>query len=88
MLCEQRHKNGKTLFFCYICTFLFQRVREAVKNARKAFRRLEVRVLRPDKEKTQLEVRGQEGEERVRGKWRPHLPPEEDVREEYLSRLS
>ena len=94
MLCEQHHKNGKTLFFCYICTFLFQGVREAVKNARKwtkqAFHRLEVRVLRPDKEKFQLEpgVRGQEGEGGVRGKWRPHLPPEEDVREEYLSRLS
>ena len=91
MLCEQHHKNGKTLFFCYIYTFLFQGVREAVKNARKwakqAFRRLEVRVLRPDKEKFQL-VRGQEGEGGVRGKWRPHLPPEEDVREEYLSRLS
>ena len=55
-----------------------------------AFRRLEARVLRPDKEKFQLEpgVGGQEGEERVRGKWRPHLPPEEDVREQYLSRLS
>ena len=49
MLCEQHHKNGKTLFFCYICTFLFQGVREAVKNARKwakqAFRRLEARDL-------------------------------------------
>ena len=91
MLCEQHHKNGKTLFFCYICTFLFQGVREAVKNARKwakqAFRRLEARVLRPDKVKIQL-VRGQEGEEGVRGKGRPHLPPEEDVREQYLSRLS
>ena len=91
MLCEQHHKNGKTLFFCYIYTFLFQGVREAVKNTRKwakqAFRLLEVRVLRPDKEKFQLEpgVRGQEG---VKGKWRPHLPPEEDVREQYLSRLS
>ena len=78
----------------HICTFLFQGVREAVKNARKwakqAFRRLEVRVLRPDKKKIQLEpgVRGLEGEGGVKGKWRPHLPPEEDVREEYLSRLS
>ena len=66
--------------FCHICTLLFQGVREAVKNARKwakqAFRRLEARVLRPDKEKVELEpgVRGQEGEE--------------GVREEYLYRLS
>ena len=73
---------------------MLQGVREAVKNtgrwAKPAFRRLEVRVQRPDKEKTQLEpgVRGQVGEEGVRGKWRPHLPPEEDVREEYLPRLS
>ena len=46
-------------------------------------------VWRPDKEKIQPEpgIRSQEGEERVRGKWRPHLPPEEDVREEYLSSL-
>ena len=60
------------------------------KWAKQAFLHLEVRVLRPDKEKTQLEpeVRGQEGERGVKGKWRPHLPPEEDVREEYLSRLS
>ena len=75
------------LFYCHI----LQRVREAVKNtgkwAKQAFLRLEVTVLRPDKEKFQLEpgVGGQEG---VRGKWRPHLPPEEDVREQYLSRLS
>ena len=78
------------LFYCHI----LQRVREAVKNtgkwAKQAFLRLEVRVLRPDKEKIQLEpgVRGQEGEEGVKGKWRPHLPPEEDVREQYLSSLS
>ena len=77
------------LFYCHI----LQRVREAVKNtgkwAKQAFLRLEVRVLKPDKEKFQLEpgVGGQEGEERVRGKWRPHLLPEEDVREQYLSRL-
>ena len=64
---------------------ILQRVRETVKNtgkwAKQAFRRLEVRVLRPDKEKTQLEpgVRGQEGEGGVRGKGRPRLPPEEDV---------
>ena len=75
-------------------TSFFQGVREAIKNARKwakqAFLRLEVRVLRPDREKTKLEpgVRGQEGEEGVRGKWRPHLPPEEDVREHYLSILT
>ena len=78
------------LFYCHI----LQRVREAVKNTgrwtKQAFLRLEVRVLRPDKEKFQVEpgVKGQEGEGGVRGKWRPHLPPEEDVREQYLSSLS
>ena len=59
----------------HICTFLFQGGREALKNAikwaKQAFRRLEARVLRPDKEKIQLEpgVRGQEGEGGERGKW-------------------
>ena len=78
------------LFYCHI----LQRVREAVKNTgrwtKQAFLRLETRVLRPDKEKFQVEpgVKGQEGEGGERGKWRPHPPPEEDVREQYLSSLS
>ena len=42
--------------------------------AKQAFLRLEARVLRPDKEKTQLEpeVKGQEGERGVKGKGKPH----------------
>ena len=70
-------------------------MREAVKNtgrwAKQAFLRLETRVLRPDKEKMEqleAEVRGQEGEGEMKRKMRPVLPPaEDDVREEYLSRL-
>ena len=72
---------------------MMQGVREAVKNtgswAKQAFLRLEVRFLRPDKGKTQLDpgARCQEGEEGVRGKIRSDLLPEQ-MREEYLSRLS
>ena len=67
--------------------------------AKQAFIRLEVRVLRPDKMKTQLEPAGVRGEDRegvVKGKatfdkTRPdqQLEPslQDDVREDYLSRL-
>ena len=71
-----------------------QGVREAVKNTgrwtKQAFLRLETRVLRLDKEKMEqleAEVRGQEREEEGRRKMRPVLLPEDDMREEYLSRL-
>ena len=72
-------------YVCYVFLLLGyntpQGVRDAVNTGRWAKRTPEARVMRPDLEKIQLEpgVRGQEG---------PHLPPEEDVREKDLSRLS
>ena len=58
--------------------------------AKQAFLRLESRVLRPDKRKIERPGRGGgEGEEGVGP--RPHLQPlpleEDELREEYLSRL-
>ena len=58
--------------------------------AKQAFIRLETRVLRPDKIKSQQlesEVRGQEGEEGVRRKLRPHPPLEQTPHEQYYSSL-
>ena len=73
-------KCNSVLREIFLPHLLFQGVREAVKNARKwakqAFRRLEARVLRPDKEKFQL-VRGQEGEEGVRGESGDHTSHQE-----------
>ena len=75
---------------------VFQSLKEAVKStgrrAKQAFFHLEVRVLRPDKMKTQLEavVKDQErgeGATGVQGSDHSQLKDKEDMREEYLSRL-
>ena len=58
-------------------------MKSAQKRAKQAFSQLEERVLRPDKKTEMIEpgVRGREMRKR------PHMTPE-DVREEYLSRLT
>ena len=60
-------------------------MKRARKRAKQAFTQLEVRVFRADKKTQMMEpgVRGQEVRKRP-----SHMTPEDDVREEYLSRLT
>jgi hypothetical protein len=66
-------------------------VQSARQAAKQAFDRLESRVLRPDKVKiegVESGVGGQEGEERVKRKPRPHPPLEESRHDEYWTSLA
>ena len=66
-------------------------MKSARQAAKQAFDRLESRVLRPDKVKiegVELVVRGQEGEERVKQKLRPHPPLEQRPHDEYWTSLA
>ena len=66
-------------------------MKSARQSAKQAFDRLESRVLRPDKVKiegVESGVRGQQGEERVKRKLRPHPPLEQRPHDAYWTSLA